>query len=207
MKTEQGTVLVVDDDADVRHGLELLMHAAGLATRCFASGEELLASGPPAGPACLLLDFRMPGASGIEVQERLDARGWDVPIIFLTGHADVPVAVQALKRGALDFFEKGEFNQRELLERVRGALRLHSARIEERRSSEAFRRRIENLSERELEVARLAASGMANKVIGLELGISERTVEVHRGRAMRKLELKSAAELVRLEPLLAGSGN
>jgi len=203
----QGCVVIVDDDEGIRQSLKLLFETAGWLTRTHATGEEFLDCGPPVGPACLLLDLRMPGASGIEIQKRLQKDGWEVPVIFLTGHADVPVAVEALKGGALDFFEKTEFDHRRLLERITQAIESHRQQLKERSEQEQLQARIETLSERELEVARLAAGGEANKVIGLELGISERTVEVHRGRAMKKLGLRTAAELVRLEPQLDKRGD
>ncbi|QKK02657.1 MAG: response regulator transcription factor [Pseudomonadota bacterium] len=200
----QATVVVVDDDQGVRESLALLLGTAGFRVCCHDSGEKLLAAGPPEGAACILLDLRMPGASGIEVQKRLRAEGWRVPVMFLTGHADVPVAVEALKNGAIDFFEKTDFSADQLIVRINRAVEDHRIELAQQAEARDLAARIAELSDRELEVARLAAGGMANKVIGLELGISERTVEVHRGRAMRKLGLRSMAELIRIEPALHG---
>lgn len=192
------TVFIVDDDAGVRESLALLVQSAGLHPRTFSDGREFLAAAAPDGPACVLLDLKMPGMDGLEVQERLQAQGWRVPVIFLTGTADVPTAVRAVQRGAMDFMQKHGFDTGELIRRVRDAIKRHEEQLVGDQREEGVRRGLSRLSGRELEVARLAAAGKANKVIGLELGISERTVEVHRGRAMRKLGLRSAAELIRL---------
>jgi len=198
-----GTVVVVDDDQGVRESLSLLLEAAGFRVCSYGSGAALLSAGPPEGPACILLDVRMPGASGIEVQKRLRDEGWNLPVMFLTGHADVPVAVEALKNGAIDFFEKTTFQADQLITQVTQAIKNHRDDLVRQAQALELAARVAELSERELDVALLAASGMANKVIGFELGISERTVEVHRGRAMRKLGLRSMAELIRIEPELA----
>ncbi len=195
----EGTVVIVDDDEGIRDSLANLMNAAGFSVRCHASGECMLERKPPAGPACILLDLRMPGASGIEVQRQLGARGYDIPVIFLTGHAEVHAAVDALKAGATDFIVKSELSPAELLAQVRSCLNRHADILEGRRKTSDLRERLQQLTRRELDVAVLAAGGMTNQLIGMELGISERTVEVHRGRAMKKLDLRVAAELARLQ--------
>ena len=197
------TVFIVDDDAGVRESLALLLRSAGLVPRTFGDGREFLAAAAPEGPACVLLDLKMPGMDGLEVQERMQAHGWTVPVIFLTGRADVPAVVRAIQRGAMDFLEKHHFDTGELIRRVRDAIKQHEEQLASEEREEGFRRGLSQLSGRELEVARLAAAGKANKVIGLELGISERTVEVHRGRAMRKLGLRTMAELIRFYGRLA----
>lgn len=200
---DSASVLIVDDDPAIRQALELLMDSAGFAPRSFASGREFLDTSPPKGPACVLLDLRMPDMSGLDVQQQLRRQNPDLPVIFLTGNGDVPAAVRALKYGALDFFQKPDFDRQKLLDTIKQALEEHRASLaldgEEKRVREGFGL----LSGREREVARLAAAGKANKVIGIELGISERTVEVHRGRAMKKLGLRRAADLVRAERTLA----
>lgn len=196
-------VLILDDDAAVREALILLLASAGLASQGFASAGELLRSDQPSGPTCILLDLNLPDLDGLEVQKRLKQETPGVPVIFLTGHGDVPKAVQALKGGALDFFQKPKLNHQSLLSTINKGLANHRAFLAEEAKNSRILQRIITLSHREHEVARLAALGKANKVIGAELGISERTVEVHRGRAMRKLGLRCAADLVRAEKVLA----
>ena len=201
----RGTVIIVDDDAAVRESLSMLMRAAGHVTFTYSTGEELLEAPPTEGPACLLLDLELPGADGIEVQRRIRDSGWGVPVLFLTGYGDVPAAVSALKAGAVDFVEKNDFDARKLVEQVADIIEADRRRLARQSKREQLDERINSLSRRELEVARLAAEGNTNRVIGLTLGISERTVEVHRGRAMKKLALRTAAELARLELRLTRS--
>ncbi|WP_376695926.1 response regulator transcription factor [Wenzhouxiangella sp. EGI_FJ10305] len=195
----QGTIVIVDDDYPVQESLQFLLESAGYQTRCHRSGEDLLHHGPPDGPACLLLDLNMPGMNGIEVQEKIKASGWDTPVIFLTGHGDVPAAVKALKSGAVDFLQKNQLEPEILFERVESCVNEHKRRMLDLEASKSEKERISRLTGREFEVAQLASAGLTNKSIGLELGISERTVEIHRGRAMKKLCLRTAAELARLE--------
>lgn len=197
MMNGDGTVYIVDDDEAVRDAVELLISSVGLDARSFASGSEFLETGLPAGPACVLLDVRMPGMSGPEVQEHLQAARPDIPVIFLTGHGDVPVAVRALKRGAFDFLEKPIFDRQALLDRIQQGLRTHAERLDHDHRKRETQARIDALSRREREVMELVAGGLANKQIADRLGISERTVEIHRGRVMKKLGVRSAAELVR----------
>lgn len=196
----RGTIVIVDDDHPVQESLQLLLESAGYETRCHPSGEDLLDHGPPEGPACLLLDINMPGMNGIEVQEKLEASGWDTPIVFLTGHGDVPAAVTALKSGAVDFLQKNQLESGTLLDRVEQCVAEHKRRMFHSEIGRIEQEKLSRLTKRELEVAHLAASGLTNKVIGLELGISERTVEIHRGRAMKKLGLRTAADLARMKP-------
>lgn len=195
-------VVIVDDDDAVKESLELLLQSAGYRSCSHPSGEELLRQGPPAGPACLVLDLDMPGMTGIDVQERIARAGWNIPIIFLTGHGDVPAAVRALKGGAVDFLQKCDMQPADLLERIERCVAAHERTMLEREAQDRQQQQFARLTCRELEVARLASAGMTNRVIGLELGISERTVEVHRGRAMKKLGLRTAAQLARLESVL-----
>lgn len=202
MTTASPRVIIVDDDQAVREALTMLMQGAGLDCTAFRSGSDFLSAPRPEGPACVLLDMQMPGMSGLEVQAQLQNEGSLLPVVFLTAHGEVPLAVSALKQGAVDFLEKPLFDRESLLETVRQATEQHRSKLLQASLSTQLRQRIDQLSPRELEVARLAANGKANKVIGLELGISERTVEVHRGRAMKKLALRSAPELVKMEQFL-----
>ncbi|RFF26861.1 MULTISPECIES: response regulator transcription factor [unclassified Wenzhouxiangella] len=202
---EKGTVVIVDDDGPVRESLSLLLDTAGFDTRCHRSGEDLLDCGPPDGPACLLLDLEMPGMKGTEVQKRLADADWSIPIVFLTGHGDVPAAVNALKTGAVDFLQKNQLKPGILLDRIEKGVAEHKRRMLDLEASNSEKERISRLTVREFEVAQLASSGLTNKAIGLELGISERTVEIHRGRAMKKLALRTAADLARMKPAFESS--
>ncbi|TVS10091.1 MAG: DNA-binding response regulator [Gammaproteobacteria bacterium] len=202
---EQGTVLIVDDDSAVRDGLRMLIDATGFATETFACGQALLDWTPTDEPACILLDLHMPDMDGLEVQRILQARNWEIPIIFLTANGDVPAAVEAIRNGAMNFLEKPGFTRLELLGLIRQAISRHREALRRRKQSQQISERIAKLTRRELEIARLVAEGLANKVIAVELGISERTVEVHRSRAMKKLELRQLADLVRLEHMLGPS--
>jgi FixJ family two-component response regulator len=197
-----GTVVIVDDDSEVREALTTLMQAAGHETRVFNSGEDLLESAIPDGAACLLLDLQLPGVDGIEIQQRLLDRGWNLPVLILTGHSNVTSAVTALKRGAFDYVEKCNLDPGLLLEQVASAIDKHRSRLCREAACRMLDERIATLSPRELEVARQAADGKTNKSIGFALGISERTVEVHRGRAMNKLGLRTVAGLARLSDRL-----
>ncbi len=204
VQDDRATIVIVDDDGPVQESLQLLLETAGYRTCRHRSGEELLNHGPPDGPACLLLDLNMPGMDGIEVQQKLDASGWNVPIVFLTGHGDVPAAVKALKGGAVDFLQKSELEPAVLLERIAQCVTEHERRMADQAASASERELLSQLTARELEVAHQASAGLTNKVIGLELGISERTVEIHRGRAMKKLGLRTAADLARMKTLFDG---
>lgn len=196
----QGTIVAIDDDRSVLDSLHLLLETAGYRTRRHVDGEELLRHGPPDGPACLLMDLNMPGMNGIEVQRSLEAAGWTIPIVFLTGHGDVPSAVSALKSGAVDYLQKNEIEPAQLLERLELCLARHRQWMAEREAVENEATLLSSLTPREFEVAALASAGLTNKVIGLDLDISERTVEIHRGRAMKKLGLRTAADLARMKP-------
>ncbi len=200
---ESGIVYLIDDEISVRDGLSLLLGSAGFAVTSFASGAEFLAADLDPNPACVLLDLRMPGVDGLAVQAALSKRGSNLPVVFLTAHGKVPEAVEAVQHGALGFLEKPNFDHEALIELIRvGLCRHRQALTEEARKAERLQR-IARLTEREREVALHAAAGRANKVIAADLGISERTVEIHRSRAMKKLELRSVADLVRLEADLA----
>jgi len=196
-------IFIVDDDASVREALAWLLRSRRLSSEHYASAEafeERLAESPGAEqPRCLLLDVRMPGTSGLVLFDRLAEQGRlaEMPVIFLTGHADVPTAVDAVKRGAFDFCEK-PFSDNALVDRVEQALAKSQQAIEARRGRQQVARRVAELSEREREVMRCVARGLPNKLIAEELAISVRTVEVHRARVFDKMEVRSAVELANL---------
>ena len=194
---QQGTVFIVDDDAAVRKGMQLLLRSVGRPAEIFASAEDFLEQYDSERAGCLVLDIRMPGLGGLELQERLLARGSSIPIIFITGHADVPMAVEAMQKGAFDFIEKPVRDQ-ELLERIADAL---DADRRQRARHEVFsgiEERLARLTKRERQVMELVVRGKANKVVAWELGTSQRTVEIHRARVMEKMQARSLAELVRM---------
>ena len=201
MSRSDATVYIVDDDASVREALAWLLRSRRLLSEsfdCAEAFEQALGQAEPAAPACLLLDVRMPGASGLALFDRLVERGvahaW--PVIFLTGHASVATAVEALKRGAFDFCEK-PFSDNALVDRVERALGVSAERVAQLAVQRALRARMGELTERERNVMRLVADGRPNKLIADELGISVRTVEVHRARVFEKMDVKSAVELSR----------
>lgn len=208
MDEPRGTVFIVDDDAAVRESMALFMSSAGIPSRTFASAVDFLRAYDPDAPGCILLDVRMPGMSGIELQQRLDELGATLPVIFLTAFADVPTAVGALKAGAVDFLQK-PVRPDELVERVRQALDV-DARARARGAEDAeARTRLDHLTGREVQILRMVTDGMTNKAIARELGLSRRTVETHRANVMRKMGAHSLAELMRmvgdrLEPAGAG---
>lgn len=191
------TVYVVDDDPALRESLGYLLQSEGLSVRCFGSARQFLADHDRDARGCLVVDVRMPEMSGLQLQEYLTAEGSTLPIIVITGHGDVPMAVKALKNGALDFIEK-PFADQQLLDRVHEALDVDRRRHSERAKRADLLRRIERLTKREREVLSGVTDGKANKVIAEELGLSPKTVEVHRARLMQKLEVASLAELMRL---------
>ena len=191
-----GKVFVVDDDQAVRESLALLVQSVGIEAETFASAREFLDTYRPDQRGCLITDIRMPGMSGLELQEQLSSDGVHIPVIVLTGHGDVPAAVRALKGGAVDFVEK-PFNPQALLDLVQQAI-AKDAEIRELADQEAaVAERMSLLTPREHEVMTLVVVGKANKVIAIELSISERTVELHRGRIMKKMQARSLAELMR----------
>ena len=190
-------VFVVDDDPSVRKGLTRLLSSSGYAVETFASAREFLARGPHPGPRCLVLDVRMPGLTGLELQERLVTGGRSMPIVFVTGHADVPKSVQAMKGGAVDLLTK-PVDAKDLLAAVeRSVARSAQALSAEARLTEV-QGRVKLLTAREVEVFALVVTGMLNKQIAAALGIGEKTVKVHRARVMEKMQAGSVAELVRL---------
>jgi FixJ family two-component response regulator len=190
-------VFIVDDDAAIRQAMQLLFRSVNLPAETFASGDEFLANFDPARPGCLVLDIRMPGLGGMDLQERLLQRGSTLPIIFVTGHADVPMAVEAMQNGAFDFIQK-PFRDQDLLERVGAGLAADQRhRADEDQRSEIVARQ-QTLTNREREVMALVVTGKPNKLIAYELGTSQRTVEIHRARVMEKMGAASLADLVRM---------
>ena len=190
-------VCVVDDDDAFRDSLVWLLQSAGYAAAAYASADALLQSWPPEGTGCMLLDIRMPGLSGLELQAELTRRGYTAPIIFVTGHGDVPMAVGAMQKGAHHFLEK-PFNDRLLLDVVARALKADAQAHAERARRAALAARLERLTPRERDVMDCVVAGKLNKVTADELGVSIKTVEAHRSQLMKKLEVDSTAELVRL---------
>lgn len=190
-------IYIVDDDEPMRDSLTWLMEGEGYAVECFASAESFLAALTPEFAGCLVLDVRMPGMSGLELHERLSNAGNHLPIIFITGHGDIPMAVSALQRGACDFIQK-PFNDKDLLSRVSRALSLDCQQAAQRQRDTTLVQLAKHLSMREYEVLRRVANGLLNKQIADELHISTKTVEAHRARAMEKIGAKTLAELVRL---------
>lgn len=192
----RGLVFVIDDDESVRRGLERLLRSDGLDVKCFHSAKDFVTEPLPDRPACLVLDLRLPGASGLEVQQMLARARYDIPIIFISGYADVQSSVRALKAGAADFLQKPVDDQ-VLLEAVHQTL--ERARVEGRQRADraAIQARYDRLTRRERDVLRLVLRGLLNKQIASELGISEKTVKFHRGHVMAKMGAGSVAELVR----------
>ena len=193
----QSTVFIVDDDESIRDSLAMLMKSVGLHAGCYASAADFLEAYDPHRPGCLILDIRMPGMSGIELQRKLAEQHSILPIIFLTGHGDVPGAVHAMRSGAVDFIQK-PFNEQALLDRVHRTLKqdLKNHELLERR--EEIRDRVASLTARETEVMEQVAAGNANKVIAMNLKVSERTIEIHRARVMHKMGAESLPHLVRM---------
>ena len=197
MKEKPPTVFVVDDDDAVRTSLRLLLKSVGLPVETFASAQEFLDGFDGDRAGCLVLDIRMPGMSGLELQQRLNEIHSIVPIVFITGHGDVPMAVEAMQHGAVDFIQK-PFRDQDLIDRINQALekdRDNRAGLKER---DAIRRRMQQLTPREREVLDLVTQGKANKVIAGDLNVSQRTVEIHRARVMEKMGASSLAHLVRM---------
>jgi FixJ family two-component response regulator len=188
-------IYVVDDDSAVRDALGLLLRSVDLQCTLFESALAFLDAYDPDRHSCLVADIRMPGLSGLELQERLNEQRADVPIIFITGHGDVPMAVNAMKSGAADFIQK-PFRDQDLLDRIHKALEQDKERRATRAQQKIIRERLALLTPREAEVMRRVVRGQANKVIAMDLGVSQRTVELHRARVMHKLKMRSLAELV-----------
>lgn len=194
---DESTVYIVDDDPAIRESLELMLQANHLRSQSFPDAVSFLEAYTPGGPECLIVDVRLPGMSGLDLQERLRRRGHTLPVIVMTAHGDVPMAVRAMKAGALDFIEK-PFSSRRLLRRVNEALQIASETHEKRLREETMTARMTLLTDREREVLRRVVAGRYNKVIASELRVSVSTVEAHRRNIMRKLRAGSLYELVHI---------
>jgi two-component system response regulator FixJ len=191
------TIFVVDDDAAVRDALKLLLRSVGHAVETFGSAQEFLDAYGEDRAGCLVLDIRMPGMSGLELQQKLNEKHSILPIIFITGHGDVPMAVEAMQAGAVDFIQK-PFRDQDLIDRINQALEKYSSNRAALGERNDIRRRLETLTPREREVLDLVVHGKANKVIAGDLKLSQRTVEIHRARVMEKMQASSLAHLVRM---------
>lgn len=202
-KSADQLVYVVDDDEAVRHALGLLLDALYLESEAYASAVDFLHGFDPDRNSCLVCDVRMPALSGLELQQRLADDEIEMPIIFITGHGDVPMAVSAMKSGAADFIQK-PFRDQDLIDRIHKALQQDKKRRAARREERAIREALKTLTPRETEVMQRIVSGQPNKVIALDLGVSPRTVELHRARVMHKLRMRSLAALVKA---IAGVSN
>jgi FixJ family two-component response regulator len=205
MADQLSTVVVVDDDISVREALEALIQTAGWPVQCHASAEAFLASPPPAGPACLILDVGLPDLNGLDLQVRLAQERPDMPIIFITGTGDIPMTVRAMKAGAVEFLTK-PFGDDILLDAIAKALERSRAEADGQAALRSLRDRHASLTPREREVLALIVSGLLNKQVGGELGISEITVKAHRGRVMEKMRARSFADLVKMSERI-GAGH
>ena len=197
MTNQTQTVFIVDDDQAVRDSLADLMDSVGINVETYATANDFLGQYTSDRMGCLILDIRMPGMSGLELQQELIRRDTVLPIIFITGHGDVPMAVQAIQAGALDFIQK-PFRDQDLLDRVNHALKSCDSQQNNQQQTQSVKKHIHNLTPREHQVMEMIVEGQANKVIAIDLGLSQRTIEVHRKNVMQKLEARSLAELVRI---------
>ena len=195
--TSASVVFVVDDDPSVRASLKFLVSTVGLQVESFDSAEAFLNKKPPDGPSCLVLDVRLRGMSGLDLQRELAARGLRIPIVFITGHGDIPMSVRAMKAGAVEFLSK-PFRDQDLLDAIRAALERDLARRDQEKEVTELQQRFESLTLRQREVTAMVVSGFLNKQIADELGTAENTVKVHRSRAMEKMRAKSLADLIKM---------
>ena len=200
------TVFVVDDDTAVRQGLRFMLRAAGYSVEAFPSARSFLEDYDPRRGGCLLLDVQMPQMTGLELQQRLNVRGWRIPVIFITGHGTVPLAIASMKAGAFDFIEK-PLREDALLESIERALHWNDRAYEERLERATLQARVASLTLREREVFELVARGEPNKVIARHLGISFRTVELHRAHIIEKLQARSLSDLIRMGIIMNSTPN
>jgi FixJ family two-component response regulator len=198
-------VYVVDDDDAVRDSLSMLLRSVNMQVESYASGQDFLEHLRPGIPGCVVLDIRMPRMSGLEVQQKLVETGCALPVIFITGHGDIPMAVQAIRNGAADFIQK-PFRDQDLLDRIHEVLAEHSAQRSVDNHRGELKARFESLTDREREVMLMVVAGKANKVVALDLNLSQRTVEIHRARVMDKMQARSLADLVKMAIELGVTG-
>jgi len=195
------TIFIVDDDPSVRESTELMLKSVGFNVKTFVSAQDFLDARFQEGPGCVVLDVRMPGMSGLELQEKLVSVKTPLPVIFITGHGTVPMSVRAMKAGAVDFLQK-PFEEQDLLDAIQRAISQQRERKSKRDEADELRKRLKALTPREYEVFSLLVTGMANKEVAYELGTSERTVKAHRARVMEKMSARSFADLVRFAETL-----
>jgi two-component system, LuxR family, response regulator FixJ len=197
MQEPAPTIFVVDDDESVRNSIRFLLKSVGLTTRTLGSASEFLETYKPRQPGCLVLDVRMPGMSGLELQQQLNLRGAIIPVIFITGHGDIPMAVEAMQHGAFDFLQK-PFRDQDLIDRIQRALERDAHNRAALAQHDRISARFDSLTPREREVLALMTRGKPNKIMAADLGVSQRTVEIHRARVMEKTGAESLAQLVRM---------